>query len=56
MSAATTTDVLSVRVPLKLIAELRRIATEEGESRGVIIRRVLKRGLQAEQRETSPRV
>ena len=44
---------LALRIPRGLGDEVRRLAAEEHESKSVVIRRLLKRGLQGERRATA---
>lgn len=47
---ATPKQIITTRLPLPLMAEVRRIADQEGESQGYVLRRLLRAGLEAEQR------
>jgi hypothetical protein len=43
-------ELITIRVPRKLGDELRSVATREGETQSTIVRRLIRRGLESEQR------
>lgn len=53
MSAAETTEFLSIRLPDKLVSDLRQIATSEKNSVSAVVRRLLSAGAYAELRSLS---
>jgi hypothetical protein len=47
---SATKDVITIRVPRQLRAEVRTIAHREGETQNTVYRRLLRRGLETETR------
>ena len=52
---ATPKQIITTRLPRQLMAEVRRIADQEGESQGHVLRRLLRIGLEAERRALETR-
>jgi hypothetical protein len=55
MHTNDTQEHLALRIPRTMADEVRRLAAEEHETKSVVIRRLLKRALQQEQRSAEPR-
>ena len=56
MTTTTTDKVLGVRIPKRLVDELEEVAEREANSVSAVARRLLCRGLEAEQRDVQHRL